>query len=390
VRIVNKRAEFLPFAQPYYDNAELDGITAAIKSGWWTKGPKTAEFEEAFAKYVGAKYALAVNSCTAALHLSLVCMGIGPGDEVITTPMTFCASANTIVHAGATPVFADIDVDTGLINPREIEKKITKNTKAILPVHYAGQACDMAAINKLADAHGLKVIEDAAHAVYTTYKDAMIGGSNTVAFSFYANKNLSTGEGGMLTSDDEELIDKARVMSLHGMSKGAWNRFAGGSWKYEVLAAGYKYNITDIAASLGLAQLDKLESMQATRRQITEIYDEYFAQANGIIPLKDAGHGRHSNHLYIIRVDGNKISLGRDEFIETLNNDYNIGVSVHYIPVHLQPFYRQNFGTKPGDYAQTEQLYSQVISLPIYPSMTKGDAEYAAQAVCHIANIHTK
>ena len=387
---MNKRAEFLPFAQPYYDNAELDGITAAIKSGWWTKGPKTAEFEEAFAKYVGAKYALAVNSCTAALHLSLVCMGIGPGDEVITTPMTFCASANTIVHAGATPVFADIDVDTGLINPREIEKKITKNTKAILPVHYAGQACDMAAINKLADAHGLKVIEDAAHAVYTTYKDAMIGGSNTVAFSFYANKNLSTGEGGMLTSDDEELIDKARVMSLHGMSKGAWNRFAGGSWKYEVLAAGYKYNITDIAASLGLAQLDKLESMQATRRQITEIYDEYFAQANGIIPLKDAGHGRHSNHLYIIRVDGNKISLGRDEFIETLNNDYNIGVSVHYIPVHLQPFYRQNFGTKPGDYAQTEQLYSQVISLPIYPSMTKGDAEYAAQAVCHIANIHTK
>ncbi len=389
---LKKREEFLPYGLPMHDESETKEVIEALESNWWSRGPKTAEFERRFADFVGAKYALAVNSCTAAMHLALLAYGIGAGDEVITTPYTFCSTANTIVHAGATPVFADINADTGLIDPGEIEKKITAKTKAIMPVHYAGQACDMDKINDIAARHGLRVIEDSAHATYTTYKGSMIGsGQNPAAFSFYATKNLSTGEGGMLTSNDEEFISRARVLSLHGMSKNAWNRYGkGGSWRYEVLGAGHKYNMTDIAAALGLAQLDKLEAMQSIREEYAYIYGKAFRDLEGIEPLAISENGRHAWHLYAVRIKENKLDIGRDEFARILAEDYNIGISVHFIPVHLHPFYVNTYGTREGDYPNAEKLFAEELSIPLYPAMTKDDVEYVAKAVREIADEHAK
>ncbi len=389
---LEKRKDFLPYGLPCHDGDELKGVTEAIESNWWSRGPKVSEFEEKFASIVGAKYALAVNSCTAALHLALLSHGVGQGDEVITTPYTFCSTVNTIVHTGATPVFADIDPDTGLISPEEIEKKITPKTKGIIPVHYAGQACDMDKINGIAEKNGLFVVEDAAHAVCATYKGTPVGGGhNATAFSFYATKNLSTGEGGMLTSDDEEFISRARVMSLHGMSRNAWNRYSkGGSWRYEVQYAGHKYNMTDIAAALGLAQLDKLDAMQSLREEYAYIYGRAFEGVKGVEPLKISDMGRHAWHLYAIRIKSDELSIGRDEFARIMTEDYNIGISVHFIPVHLHPFYVNNYNTCRGQYPNAEKLFDEELSIPLYPAMTKDDVEYVAKAVREIAAQHAK
>jgi len=266
-----KRNDFLPYCLPDITEREINEVIETLKSGWLAKGPRTIEFEKKFAEYVGAKYAVGTNSCTAALHIALVAAGIGLGDEVITTPMTFAASANTIIHAGAVPVFVDIDPETGCIDPEEIEKKITSKTKAIVAVHYAGQACDLDRIYEIADKYNLFVSEDAAHAIYTRYKGNLIGHKpkGAVSYSFYATKNIATGEGGMLVTDNEEIADKARVLVTHGMSKNAWNRYAkGGSWMYDIEEIGYKYNMFDLQAALGLKQLERLEEMQRRREEI--------------------------------------------------------------------------------------------------------------------------
>jgi dTDP-4-amino-4,6-dideoxygalactose transaminase len=387
---MKKREEFLPYSQPFWGNEELEAIQDAIKSNWWSRGPKTAEFEKKFADYVGGKYAVAVNSCTAALHTALAAKGIGPGDEVITTPLTFCSTVNVIVHCGATPVFVDVYEDTGCIDPEKIAKAVTDKTKAVIPVHYAGEPCNMERIENIANEHGLFVLEDAAHGLYTKCGDRLVGSKNTSAFSFYATKNISTGEGGMLVTDDEEIAEKARVFTCHGMSHNAWNRYAkGGTWRYDVEVAGFKYNMTDIQASLGICQLDRLETMQKKREKLVKIYNEKLSGVRGVsIPTQNV-YGSSSLHLYIIRVDKNELDIDRDAFINEINA-MNIGTSVHFIPVHMQPFYRSHFGTKEGDFPVTEGIFEKIISLPLYPSMSEEDVEYVAEAVREISAKHAR
>jgi dTDP-4-amino-4,6-dideoxygalactose transaminase len=384
------RKEFLPYALPYWDEDEINAVIAAIKSNWWSKGPKTIEFEKRFADYVGAKYAVAVNSCTAALHTALAVKGIGEGDEVITTPLTFCSTANVVVHLGAKPVFADVCENTGCIDPGAIERAVTEKTKAIIPVHLGGQPCDMDKIEAIAKKHGLFILEDAAHAVYTTYKDKMVGSMNTAAFSFYATKNISTGEGGMLTTSDEDIANEARIYTSHGMSRNAWNRYSkGGSWRYEVEVAGYKYNMTDIQAALGMSQLSRLEYMQGLREKYAAIYNEELANVTGVKTPIDGGLGRNAWHLYMIRIEKDELDIGRDEFIDALN-EMNIGTSVHFIPVHLHPFYKKTFGTNEGDFPVAEGIFEKIISLPLYPSMNVEDVLYVAAAVREISRTHKK
>lgn len=376
------RKEFLPYALPLIEDDDIAEVVDSLKSNWVTKGPKTMEFEKRFAEYVGAKYAIAVNSCTAALHLSLLAAGVGPGDEVITTPMTFAASANIVIHTGAKPVFADIDPLTMNIDPAKIREKITPRTKAIIPVHMAGHPVEMDEIIAIARENKLFVLEDAAHAVYTQYKGKMIGSiGNATAFSFYATKNLVTGEGGMVTTDDEVLADKIRVMSVHGMSRNAWNRYnASGSWFYEILYPGFKDNMTDIQAALGMTQLAKLERMQAVRREIAQTYNLEFGKMPELEIPQELEYARHAWHLYIIKLNLEKLLIDRARFIEELKSE-NIGTSVHFIPVHLHPYYRDTFGYQRGDYPQAEAVYDRIISLPLYPRMSKGDVQDVIEAV---------
>lgn len=386
------RKKFLPYALPLIEEEEINEMIDTLKSGWISKGPKTIEFEKRFAEYVGAKHAIATNSATAALHLALVAAGIGEGDEVITTPMTFAASANTIIHVGATPVFVDIDPDTYCIDADKIEEKITEKTKAIVPVHYAGHACDMDKIMQIAKKYNLFVSEDAAHAVYTEYKDKLIGSiGDTTSFSFYATKNLATGEGGMLTTNSDEIAEKVRVMSLHGMSKAAWNRYGkGGSWRYDIEHPGYKYNMTDMQAALGLHQLKKLDRMQEIRSDIAKMYNEAFACMPEIITPKTVDYTTmHAWHLYVIQVNDELLNIDRDRFIEELSEE-NIGTSVHFIPVHLHPYYKRTFGHKEGDFPVCEKMFSRILSLPLYPLMSKEDAEDVIYAVKRIVDKYRK
>lgn len=282
-----KRENFIPYNVPNLTSLEINEVVKTLKSGWVAKGPRTNEFEKKFAEYLGAKHAVAMNSCTAALHVALLTKGIGAGDEVITTPMTFASTASTIIHTGAKPVFADIDYKTGCIDPDDIENKITAKTKAIVPVHYSGQVCDLDRIYDIADKHGLFVSEDAAHALWSRYKGRLIGNKlqGTASYSFYATKNLCTGDGGMLVTDDDEIDRKARIFAGQGMSKNAWNRYAkGGTWKYDICEPGFKYNMFDIQAALGLKQLERLEEMQAARLKIAEIYQKEFSKIDAVEP----------------------------------------------------------------------------------------------------------
>lgn len=376
------RKEFLAYGLPLIEDDDIAEVVDSLKSNWITKGPKTMEFEKRFAEYIGAKYAIAVNSCTAALHLSLVAAGIGEGDEVITTPMTFASSANVILHAGATPVFADIDPVTMNIDVNEVKKKITPRTKAIIPVHIAGHPCEMDELIALANEHQLFVLEDAAHAVYTKYKGQLVGSiGNATAFSFYATKNLATGEGGMVTTDDEALADKIRVLSSHGMSRNAWNRYsASGSWFYEIQVPGFKYNMTDIQAALGLTQLAKLERMQGIREQIAERFNTEFSKLPELEIPVELDYARHAWHLYILKLNLDKLSIDRAQFIEELKEE-QIGTSVHFIPVHMHPYYRETYGFKPGDFPKAEATFERIISLPLYPKMSVQDTEDVIDAV---------
>lgn len=387
-----KRENFIPYNVPDITDAEIQEVVDTLKSGWLAKGPRTVEFEKRFAEYVGAKHAVAVNSCTAALHVSLLTQDIGPGDEVITTPMTFASTASTILHTGATPVFADIDYATGCIDPAEIEKKITSKTKAVVPVHYSGQVCDLDRIYEIADKHGLYVSEDAAHALWSRYKGRLIGNKlkGAASYSFYATKNLCTGEGGMLATDSDGIAARARVLTSHGMSKNAWNRYAkGGTWKYDIVEPGFKYNMFDIQAALGLKQLERLEDMQARRLKIAARYQEEFGKMDAVDLPVVPDYATHCWHLYILRIVPEKLTIDRDQFIVELN-ERNVGTSVHFIPVHLMSAYRSRFGYKEGDFPNTEKHFNRIISLPLYPTMTEEETEYVIGAVRDIIEKYHK
>ena len=380
------RPDWMPFCLPDISEQEVEAVSAAVRSGWWARGPRTSEFEQKFAEYVGAKYCVAVNSCTAALHLALLSKNIGPGDEVITTPLTFASTANTILHVGAAPVFADIDPETGLIDPKEIEKKITPRTKAIAPVHYSGLAADLDAIGKLCDEHNLFLSEDAAHAVETRYNGELIGHHprGAVSYSFYATKNLACGEGGALITDDKELADRARVLSCHGMSAGAWNRYGkGGSWRYDIEEPGFKYNMFDIQASLALTQLSRMDDMQRRRLAAVEVYEQAFKDVPELRLQKTPDYCHHSRHLYVLRVVPERLRISRDEFIQELS-ERNVGVSVHFIALHTMSAYTKRFGYKPEDFPKAQAFSEAEISLPMYSTLGIENAEYVADAVLDI------
>jgi dTDP-4-amino-4,6-dideoxygalactose transaminase len=376
-----RRSEFLLFSPPAIGQEEMDEVADTLRSGWITTGPKTRKFEAEFRNRVEAPDALALNSCTAGLHIGLLALGVRPGDEVITTPMTFCACANVIEHLGATPRFADVEPDTLNLDPTAVEAAVTSRTRAILPVHYAGHPADLDSLNEVAARHGLAVIEDAAHAVPARYKGRMIGsGPNPASFSFYATKNLTTGEGGMLTGSPE-LLARARKLALHGMSRDAWKRYGpGGSWFYEVEEPGFKYNMTDIQAAMGLAQLRKLDRFQARRREVVDAYNLGFRDLEALeIPVERADV-EHAWHLYVLRLRLGLLRIDRDQFIRELTAR-NIGTSVHFIPVHLHPYYRQKYGYEPDQFPIAHQAYQRLVSLPLHPMLGDGDVTDVVSAV---------
>lgn len=385
------RLSFLPFSLPLITEKEEKEVIDTLRSGWLTTGPKTKLFEHKFKEYIGAKHAIALNSCTAALHLSLVALDIGENDEVITSPVTFAATANVILHQRAKPVFVDINLDTLNVDVSKIKARITKKTKAIIPVHMAGQPCEMNEIFKIAKEYNLSVIEDAAHAVGAEYYNKKIGTlSKFTAFSFYPIKNITTGEGGMLTTDDENLAEKVRILSLHGMSKDAWQRYSKNSTGlWQIIYPGYKYNMTDIQASLGIHQLDKLEEFIEIRKRYAHIYNTAFNEMPEIRLPKPIENIKHANHLYIIILNLEKLSIERKEFIEALHKE-NIGFGVHFQSIHLQPFYREKFSFKKEDYPIATNITERILSLPLYPKMTEKDIMDVITAVKKIVNYYRK
>lgn len=385
--VTSVRPTFLQFARPDVDQREFDAVSEVIASGWLTTGPKVREFEQKFAARVGAKHAVAVNSATAAMHLALEATGIQPGDEVITTTMTFASTAEVVRYFNAKPVLVDIDRRTFNIDVNQIQPAITPHTKAIIPVHVAGQAVDLDAVQELADHYGLVVIEDAAHALPTRYKGHLIGSiSDFTTFSFYATKTLATGEGGMITTSNDAWADRCRIMSLHGISKDAWKRYTSeGNWYYEIVAPGFKYNMTDVAAAMGLVQLGKLELMNQRRQAIATRYDSAFVTHPAFEVPYVAQYSTHPYHLYILRLNLPALSIDRNAFIQHLR-EANIGVSVHWIPLHMHPYYRETYGYRPKDYPVAFEEYQRIISLPIYSAMTDQDVSDVISAFTEIAN----
>ena len=376
------RGEFLPFHVPTIDDDDIAAVVDVLKSGWLTTGNKAHQFEQRFAEFVGAKHAVAVNSATAALHIALEAAGVGRGDEVIVPTMTFAASAEVVLYRGARPVLVDCQADTLNIDPAQIAAKITPRTKAIMPVHFAGQPCEMTAIQSLAAVHGLKVIEDAAHALPARDGARRIGAIGDVTcFSFYATKTITTGEGGMATTDNSDWAKKMRVLSLHGISHDAWNRYsAEGSWYYEILYPGYKYNLTDMAAALGLSQLEKCRSFWNARRRISAAYSRAFADIPEIRVPACRADVEHAWHLYVIQLDLERLRLSRGQCIAALK-EKNIGTSVHFMPLHLHPYYRRELNYQPGDCPTASRVYERIVSLPIYPKMSDADVADVIDAV---------
>lgn len=383
------RQTFLPFALPDIDQREIDAVSEVVASGWLTTGPKTVEFERRFAALLGVKHAVSVNSATAAMHLALEAIGLKRGDEVITTTFTFAATAEVVRYFDAKPVFVDIERATMNMDVTQIEAAITENTRAIIPVHVAGQACDLDAIHAIAAKHGLHVIEDAAHSLPTYYKGNLIGGlSDLTSFSFYATKTLATGEGGMITTNNDQWADRCRVMRLHGMSKDAWKRYTGeGSWRYDIVAPGFKYNLTDMASALGLVQLDKLEAMNARRVEIAALYDSAFGGHAALETPAKSPDSTHPYHLYILRLNLNALNVNRAGFIEALRQA-NIGASVHWIPLHMMSYYVDTYGYKPEDFPVAAEEGMRCVSLPIYSKMSSADVEDVIGTVLDIANSH--
>jgi dTDP-4-amino-4,6-dideoxygalactose transaminase len=368
------RDSFLVFGSPLIEEDEIREVEATLRSGWLGTGPKVSKFEEMFRAYIGCRHALALSSCTASLYLSLLVAGIGPGDEVITSPMTFAATANVIVHLGARPIFADIDRTTMNIDPTQIERRITSKTKAIIPVHLAGRPCDMNAIMDIARRHHLLVIEDAAHAIEAEFKGQKVGNiGDLTCFSFYVTKNLVTGEGGMITTNDDGWADKIQIYGLHGMSKGAWKRYSDEGFKhYQIVYPGYKYNMMDIQASIGIHQLPRLERYLKRREEIWQRYDAAFASLPVIRPALAEDNTRHARHLYTLLLDMGNLRADRDTIQQALNSE-NIGTGIHFVSLHLHDYYARTYDYRRGDFPNAEYVSDRTISLPLSAKLTDQD-----------------
>lgn len=380
------RDTFLSFAPPFLSDAEIKEVVDTLQGDWLSSGPKTKTFEEEFRKTVSAPAALALNSCTAGLHVAMMVHGVGPGDEVITTPMTFCATANVVEHVGGTVVFADVDPETLLINPAEVRNRLTKKTKIIMPVHYAGQPCDMAAINSM----GFAVVEDAAHCMPSKINQKWVGDTkNLCAFSFYATKNMTTGEGGMLTGD-ADLIEKSRSIALHGMTRNAWQRFSkGGSFEYDVERPGFKYNMTDVLASIGLVQLRRLSELYEKRMSIVNFYNENFRDFGFLRALSVKSDRQSSHHLYVVLLELERLKIDRQQFFAEMA-ERNIGCSVHYKPVHMMSYYAKKYNLKPSDFPNAAKAYERMIALPLSSKMSLADAQDVVDAVQDICKKHSR
>lgn len=379
--MITRRTRFLPYCLPSLGEEEIAEVVDSLRSGWVTTGPKVNRFEQDFANYVGAQHAIAVSSCTAALHLVLAALGVSPGDEVILPTMTFCSTANVVVHLGAKPVIVDVTED-GQISVDAVQRAITPRTRAIIPVHFGGQACPLKEILDLADHFGIPVIEDAAHAAGATYAGRRIGThGRATCFSFYATKNMTTGEGGMVTTTDPDLAARVRLLSVHGMSRDAWKRYTqSGSWFYEVVEPGYKNNMSDLQAAIGIHQLRKLDGFIGRRRAIAARYRAAFADLPELQFPSDCPNRPHPYHLFVVRLSNDLARISRDELVDHLKLS-NIGTSVHFIPLHRHPYYRHTFGYRAEQYPSAERLFQEIVSLPLYPKMSDDDVDDVIEAV---------
>ncbi|GIX07643.1 MAG: spore coat protein [Candidatus Poribacteria bacterium] len=379
------RSEKLPLYRPWIGEEEIAAVAEVLRSGWIGMGRRVEEFEHRFAERIGVPHAIAVNSCTAALHLALVAADIGPGDEVVTTPFTFTATAEAILHAGAVPRFVDIEPETLNLDPGAVAEAIGPRTRAILPVHLAGHPCPMDRLEELADRHGLFLLDDAAHALPARWKDRPIGAwGSASAFSFYPTKNLTTIEGGMVTTSNSALAERVRRIRYHAFSRDTWQRqSAEQPWAYDILEQGYKCNMTDVQAAVGLVQLEKLEAGMRIRRRIVAQYRRAFAPLELFDLPQEPEEGEHAWHLYIVRLRPERLRIGRDRLVAELNRR-NIGASVHYIPLHLFTHYQKRCGVRPGDFPRAEEAFARVLSLPLWPGMSAQDAQDVIAAVQEI------
>ncbi|MBI4353712.1 MAG: DegT/DnrJ/EryC1/StrS family aminotransferase [Candidatus Omnitrophica bacterium] len=384
-----KRDAFLVFGAPAIEEPEITEVVDSLRSGWLGAGPKVAQFERDFKAYKGAAHAVAVNSCTAALHLSMLAAGIGPGDQVITTALTFCATVNAIIHAGATPVLVDVDPVTMNLDPEQVTARITTKTKAILPVHFAGRPCDMDRLCALADQYHLTLIEDCAHAIEAEFRSRPTGTFGDFGcFSFYVTKNLVTGEGGMVLTRRAEDADRVKILALHGMSQDAWARFGDKGYKhYQVISAGFKYGMMDLQAAIGLHQLRRLDASWARRREIWHRYHEAFAAWPLTLPAEPQPGTRHAYHLCTIRVDERRTGISRDPFLDAMTA-HRIGVGVHYLSLPEHPYYQQTFGWRPTDYPQATRIGRETVSLPLSAKLTDEDVEDVIEAVRDVLERH--
>lgn len=386
-----KRNDFLIFGSPRIEEAEIEEMVSTLRSGWVGTGLKVGRFEELFREYIGAPYAMALNSCTAALHISMIVAGIGQGDEVITTPMTFCATANAIIHTGARPVFVDVKKDTMNIDPNLIERAITPRTKAIVPVHFAGRPCEMDPIMEIARRYRLIVVEDAAHCIEGGYRGRKIGTIGDITcFSFYVTKNVTTGEGGMVTTHREDWADKIKMYGLHGMSRDAWKRYSDEGFKhYQVIFPGYKYNMTDMQASLGIHQIKRIETYYKRREEIWKQYDEVFRDLPLSIPSPPEKETKHARHLYTILLNLEELKVDRDTFQQALYEE-KIGTGIHYISLHLHDYYRKIYGYRPEDFQNSRHISERTISLPLSAKLTNQDVEDVIHAVKKLTKKYMK
>lgn len=382
---MRSKENFLIFGSPAIEDSEIHEVVDSLKSGWLGTGPKVTQFEKDFKTYKSAQYSIAVNSCTAALHLSMITAGLKQGDEVITTAMTFCSTVNSIIHAGARPVLTDVEIGTMNINPDEIESKITTETRAIVPVHFAGRPCKMDEIMNIAEYHGIKVIEDCAHAIETEYKGQKAGTFGDFGcFSFYVTKNIITGEGGMVLTKNEEDAARIKTLALHGMSKDAWKRFSDEGYKhYYVTEVGFKYNMMDLQAAIGIHQLKRVEKYWNRRQEIWQHYNEAFSDLPITLTPDPEPDTKHAYHLYTILIDEKKTGINRDEFLNAMT-EKNIGTGVHYNSIPEHPYYQKEFDWKPEDYPISMRIGQQTVSLPLSAKLTDEDIEDVIQAVINL------
>jgi len=376
------RKDFLPFARPSIGCAEIDSVVDTLRSGWLTVGPRTREFEEVVARYIGVPAAAALHSCTAGLHLGMVVLGVGEGDEVVLPALNFAAAANMIIHRGARPILVDIDPETLNADSSRLAAAITDRTKLLLPLHFAGRPTDIDAIMELARERDLKVLADGAHAISATIDGKRIGSmADATSFSFYVTKGITTGEGGIVTSPDQEVTDRIRRLALHGMSSDAWKRYSDrGPWYYEILEAGFKYNMNDVQAALGLCQMERVDEFREARTAIAHVYNQGLADDDLVRTPPEFARGHHAWHLYTLQIDTEGLTIGRDQYIRALLEE-GIGVSVHFIPLHYHPFFRDHLGLKNGSFPVAEAYFERAVSLPIYPGMSSDDVSDVIHSV---------